>query len=152
MLLDKSVLFPITFTSGESTKEVVKILSKEGVNLNITAVFTIGQVQNILPLMSDSNSIISVFSGRLFDIGENAVDVTRKIADFIHNNSKCSILWASPRMIYDLINACEAHCDIITMPPSLLGKIPLIGKAPEEYSLETVKMFFSDAESSNYTF
>jgi transaldolase len=146
-----SVKIPVTFTSGESTKEVIKILSKEGIKLNITAVFSKDQVQEFLSVMSETNSIISVFSGRLFDIGKNAVEVTGKIADFVHNNSKCRVLWASPRMVYDLLGACEAKCDIITMQSSLMEKIPLMGRSSREYSLDTVKMFYNDAVASKYT-
>lgn len=146
-----SVKIPVTFTSGESTKEVIEDLSKEGLNLNITAVFSKDQVQEFLPVMSGTNSIISVFSGRLFDIGQNAVEVTGEIADYIYENSKCRVLWASPRMVYDLLGACEAKCDIITMPSSLMKKIPLMGKSSREYSLDTVKMFYNDAVASKYT-
>jgi len=144
------VKIPISYTSGETTLPVIEALVTEGVNLNITAVFTLQQVENILAPLASSRSIISVFAGRLFDIGIDAVQATRVISDYTHENSQCQVLWASPRMVFDIKNAVEADCDIITMKPSLIKKIGLLGKTPEEYSLDTVKMFYGDAIASGY--
>ena len=60
------------------------------------------------------------------------------------------MLWASPRMVYDIINACNANCDIITMQSGLIKKLSLFNKTPEEYSLNTVKMFYDDAVKSRF--
>lgn len=144
------VKIPVTYTSGESTLSVIKTLVEEEIKLNITAIFTINQVKTILPTLKHTESIISVFSGRLFDVGLDAVKITGNIAEFVHENSNCKILWASPRMVYDIINACNANCDIITMQSTLLKKLPLFQKSPEEYSLDTVKMFYNDAVESKY--
>ena len=144
------VKIPVTYTSGVSTLSVIKTLVEEKIKLNITAIFTIDQVKTILPTLKYTESIISIFSGRLFDVGLNAIKITGNIAEFIHENSNCKILWASPRMVYDIINACNANCDIITMQSTLLKKLPLFQKSPEEYSLDTVKMFYNDAVESKY--
>ena len=144
------VKIPISYTNGNSTKDVIDILVSENIKLNITAVFTMDQIQNIIKVASNSEIIISIFSGRIFDIGYDAVSYTKKLADFIHQESNCKVLWASPRMVYDLVNACNACCDIITMNPSLIKKIDIFEKTLEEYSLDTVKMFFNDASSSGY--
>ena len=144
------VKIPITFTNGESTREVIGTLVAEGIKLNITAVFTLLQVETILPALGQSRSIISVFAGRLFDIGIDAVVATRTIVDRVRSESNCSVLWASPRMVYDLKNASSAGCDIITMVPNLIRKLGLFSKSSEEYSLDTVKMFYSDAVASGY--
>jgi transaldolase len=144
------VKIPITFTNGESTRKVIEILVAEGIKLNITAVFTVSQVETILPVLRQSHSIISVFAGRLFDIGIDAVEATRTIVDRVRSESNCSVLWASPRMVYDLKNASSSGCDIITMVPSLIRKLGLFNKSPEDYSLDTVKMFYYDAKASGY--
>ena len=144
------VKVPITYTSGESSLDSIKTLSEEGINLNITAVFTIEQVKHILPTLKDTNAIISVFAGRLFDVGLDAKKIMREMAEYIHSNSKCSLLWASPRMHYDAISAEDVNCDIITMTCAMYKKMSLIGKSPEEYSVETVKMFFDDAQASGF--
>lgn len=144
------VKVPITYTSGESSIDSIKTLSEEDINLNITAVFTMEQIRKILPTIKDSNAIISVFAGRLFDVGLDAKEIMKDMAEFIHSNSNCSLLWASPRMHYDAISAEEINCDIITMTFAMYKKMSLIGKSPEEYSVETVKMFFDDAQASGF--
>ncbi len=145
------VKIPITYTSGESTSFVLKTLIKEGININITAVFAEEQLKDTLPYLEGSNTIVSVFSGRIFDIGLDAVEITREIAEVVHSWDNCKVLWASPRMVYDIHNAFRAGCDIITMQPSLIKKLSLFGITPEEYSLDTVRMFYDDAVSSGYT-
>ena len=147
------VKIPITYTSGEPTLSVLKTLIWDGINVNITAVFDEKQLLDIIPYLEGSNTIISVFSGRIFDIGLDAVESTREIAELVHvwdNWGDCKVLWASPRMVYDINNAISANCDIITMQPSLIKRLSLFGITPEEYSLDTVQMFYNDAVSSGY--
>lgn len=144
------VKIPITYTNGESTLDVMKYLVSKNINLNITAIFTIEQIKHILPVLEHSASIISVFAGRIFDIGIDANKIMKDASTYIHDNSNCKILWASPRMHYDVISASNANCDIITMQASMYNKMSLIGKSPTDYSLETVSMFFQDAKSSGY--
>ena len=144
------VKIPITYTSGESTLDTITTLSEDSINLNITAVFTIEQIKKILPTIKDTNAIISVFAGRLFDIGLDAKKLMKEMSEYIHDNSQCSLLWASPRMHYDAISAQDVDCDIITMTNSMYKKMSLIGKTPEEYSVETVKMFYNDALASGF--
>ena len=72
------------------------------------------------------------------------------MSELVHQNSECKILWASPRMVYDIINACNANCDIITMQSSLIKKLSLFGKTPNEYSMDTVKMFYRDAVAAGF--
>lgn len=144
------VKIPITYTSGDSTLDVIRTLSKEGINLNITAIFTLKQIKKILPSIQNTNSIISVFAGRIYDIGFDAKIIMREMASYIHKNSKCSLLWASPRMHFDALSAEDTGCDIITMTNSMYKKMSLLDKSPEQYSLETVKMFYDDAVASGF--
>lgn len=144
------VKIPITYTSGKTTLSVIQILSREKVKLNITAIFTLGQVAHILPVLKDSGAILSVFAGRLFDIGRNAVEETASIVKKASAESNCRVLWASPRMVFDVKSASLAGCDIITMQSSLIKKLALFEKSPEDYSLDTVKMFHQDAIKSGY--
>ena len=120
------VKIPITNTSGKSTVNVLIALVDEGIKLNITAIFTKTQVEEILSSISKTESIISIFSGRIFDIGLDAVEITGEISELVHANSDCKVLWASPRMVYDVINACNANCDIITMQSSLITKLSIM--------------------------
>ena len=146
-----NIKIPITYTNGETTLPVIQALDEENTKLNITAIFTKEQVEGIVSCLKNAEAIISVFSGRIFDIGYDAVKVTKEIARLVHGESNCSVLWASPRMVYDVKNAHQAECDIITMRPDLIKKLALFNKSPEEFSIETVKMFFNDAVSSAYT-
>lgn len=92
------IKIPITYTNGNSTIEVIKTLTDENIKLNITAIFTIDQIETILPVIKNSNTIISVFAGRLYDIGINAAPLMKTMSSYIHDNSNCNILWASTRM------------------------------------------------------
>jgi transaldolase len=145
-----SVKIPIVYTNGKSTISLIKKLINEKIKLNITAIFTLEQIKEILPAIHKTETILSVFAGRIFDIGLDANKKFYEISNFIKENSDCLSLWASCRMSYDYINAQESGADIITMPPDLIKKIDFFGKDPIEYSTETVKMFYKDAKSSNF--
>lgn len=144
------VKIPITFTNKVFTTVVLEELVKEKVKLNITALFTINQVKKILPILKDTSSILSIFAGRIFDCGIDAIKVMRDINEEVHKNSKCKTLWASPRMSYDYVNAINTKTDIITMQASQIKKMKMFKKELEEYSLETIKTFYEDAKSCGY--
>jgi len=144
------VKIPITFTNKVFTTVVLEELVKEKVKLNITALFTINQVRKILPILKDTSSILSIFAGRIFDCGIDAIKVMRDINEEVHKNSKCKTLWASPRMSYDYVNAINTKTDIITMQASQIKKMKMFKKELEEYSLETIKTFYEDAKSCGY--
>ena len=108
-------------------------------------------LENILiNIIEDTDTIISVFAGRLFDIGINAEEEMKKINSFIHKNSNCKSLWASPRSSYDVYRAINSNTDIITISEDLINKFKLFDKKPEKYSLETVNMFYNDAKKSKF--
>ncbi len=144
------VKIPITYTNGESTVKLIKKLSSDGVKLNITAIFTLNQIKDILDEIKDSPHILSIFAGRIYDIGKDASILFKEMSDYIHSNSKCLSLWASCRMAYDLIASEKAGADIITMTPSLVKKINLFGTSPEDFSLDTVKGFYNDAKKAGF--
>ena len=146
------VKIPVIFTSGQSSRKTIKNLADQNIKLNITAIFELSQVKRILPILKDSKAILSVFSGRIFDIGLDAVTIFGEMAKYIHENSNCKILWASCRMSYDYILAQKCNADIITMAPNLAKKIDLFKKNSLEYSKDTVKGFFNDAKSSGFVF
>ena len=145
-----NVKIPITFTDSQSTIKVIRELIKKEIKLNITAIFSLKQIQEILQEIKNTDTILSVFAGRLYDIGIDAKLKMKEISEYVKKNSDCRLLWASPRMIYDVISAIETNTDIITIQYSLLKKINLFGLKPEDYSLETVNMFYNDALSSKY--
>jgi transaldolase len=61
------------------------------------------------------------------------------------------LIWASPRELLNLFHADAVGCHVITMTNDLLRKLPLVGKDLDEYSLDTVKMFHSDAAHARYS-
>lgn len=149
------IKIPITNTKGEYNTKVFYTLSNENIKLNITAVFTVDQIKHaLLSLNKQTESIISVFAGRIADAGVNPVSIITeglKYYNIIRDESdKVEFLWASSRQVYNYIEAEKAGCHIITMTPDLIKKLDIIGKDLDLYSLETVQMFYTDAKNSGY--
>ena len=78
------VKIPITYTNGESTLKLIKELSDQNIKLNITAIFTIDQIKDILGDIKDKQHILSIFSGRIYDIGLDAASIFKEISNYIH--------------------------------------------------------------------
>ena len=147
-----NVKIPVTNTKGEFTGPIIRELSLSGVKLNITAVFTIRQVEKIADNLSvDTPAIVSVFAGRIADTGRDPVPIMTDCLEILKPLPKTEILWASPRELLNIIQADEIGCHIITATPSILGKLKFIEKDLQEFSLETVQMFYEDAQAAGYT-
>jgi len=147
------VKIPVTNTESKFAGDLVKRLDEEGVKMNITAVFSISQVKNILNCVgTDTPHIISVFAGRVADTGKDPLPLMKTALRLIKEHSNTlQLLWASPREVFNVYQANEIGCDIITITNDLLRKLSLKEKDLEEYSLETVKMFYNDAKNAGYT-
>ena len=146
------VKIPISYTNGKSTKGVIKRLVNENINLNLTAIFSISQIQKVFSEIKNTKTILSVFAGRIHDMGLDASKEIKKISKMLKKNkSKCRLLWASTRQIYDLILAEKCGCKIITISPSIYSKKINFKRNWKEYSLSTVKDFYTDAKKSNFT-
>ena len=147
------VKIPVTNTTGEFSGDLIRRLDQEGVKMNITAVFTINQVQLILEnLTSDINHIISVFAGRIADTGVDPLPTMKSSKRLLkEHNSNLQLLWASPREVLNVYQADRMGCDIITITAGLLKKLSLEGKNLEEFSRETVQMFYDDASASGFS-
>ena len=147
-----NVKIPVTNTKGEFTGPIIKELSSAGVQLNITAVFTLEQVKAIAENLSyDTPTIVSVFAGRIADSGLDPMPIMRECVEILKDSPKAELLWASPRELLNIIQADEVGCHIITATPSVLGKLKLLEKDLTEFSLETVQMFYDDAQAAGYT-
>jgi transaldolase len=147
-----NVKIPITNTKGESLIPSIKKLSDLGIQLNITALLTIQQVENTVnALNSETFNIISVFAGRIADTGIDPKKIMKNSKDIISSNLlKTELLWASPRQVLNILEAEDVGCDIITITPELLNKTSNFGKNLDQLSLETVKMFYDDALKAGY--
>lgn len=142
------VKVPITNTRGESMAAVAGRLSQEGVRVNVTAVFTPGQVaEAVAALEGGAPAIVSVFAGRIADTGRDPVPIMKAAVRTAARVPSVEVLWASSREVFNLYQAEAAGCQIITLTPDLIAKVRLRGKDLEEYSLETVRMFHADAKA-----
>ena len=122
----------------------------KNIKLNITAIFTLEQIKEIIEIVKESTSILSIFAGRIYDCGIDAKIKVQEMNKFIKNNSKCKSLWASTRMPFDYITANEIKSDIITMQVAHIEKLKMFGFNLNDYSLKTVKQFYEDAKSSGF--
>lgn len=153
------VKVPVTLTSGESTNPVLRALSLDMIPINVTAVFTVGQIRRLgdslrhsLPQGPLGEVVVSVFAGRVADAGRDPLTHMAECRAVLRDVcQRAQLLWASPRQIYDLVLAQEAECDIITMTSDLLAKRRLLGRELDVYSLETVEMFYRDAVAAGYS-
>ena len=128
----------------------LKALSSE-FPLNITAMMTTEQVYQVMEATEKNCPLIfSVFAGRIADTGRDPVSCMKECLSIISSNSNAELLWASPRELYNIFQANEIGCHIITVGDSILEKVGLIGKNLDEYSLETVVTFFEDAKASGF--
>lgn len=145
------VKIPITNTQGEFTGPVIKELSHNKIKLNVTAIFTIDQVRGVLDVADSSTPIIvSIFGGRIANAGIDPVPIMSEAVKIARHYPKCEILWASPREAFNIIQAEQCGCHIITVTPEILRAASDFGKDLNQFSLETVQMFYSDAQNAGY--
>jgi transaldolase len=146
------VKVPITNTRGESSKDVIKHLATLDVKVNVTAVMTLQQIDNILEVLNPKvSSYVSVFAGRIADTGRNPMPIMKKCVEALSEIQQCELIWASPRELLNVFQADEVGCHIITATHEILNKIDLIGYDLTAYSLDTVKMFYNDALMSKFS-
>ena len=146
------VKIPVTNTRGEWTDGMVRELSHDGVQVNVTALMTPEQVDRVAhALVGGAPSNISVFAGRVADTGRDPVPLMRQALTAASQAVDAELIWASPRELLNIFQADEIGCPIITVTHDILGKLDLVGKDLDDFSLETVKMFHGDARAANFT-
>jgi len=143
------VKVPITNTKGIFLGSLIKKLQDEKIKLNITAITTFEQVLKLNQFLRKDLSIyLSIFAGRIADTGVDPSIIMSKSIELYKDNKNLEFIWASPRELLNIFQADSLGCHIITVTENILNKINLIGKDLDEYSLETVKMFYNDAISA----
>ncbi len=146
------VKIPITNTKKEPSYELVKSLVAQKVKVNVTALMTVQQVTKVSEVLSpEIPSYVSVFAGRIADTGKDPVPVMSESVDILKSNNSAELIWASPRELLNIFQADEIGCHIITVTNDILKKLSLIDYDLEEFSLDTVKMFYKDAAAANYS-
>lgn len=145
------VKIPVSNTRGESTFECIEYLAKAGVRINVTAVLTLNQVKEIGPLLSNGKScFVSIFAGRIADTGRDPVPIIEAALDFLRPYTHIELIWASTRELFNVFQAEAIGCHIITVTYDVLNKLLLVGRDLDEYTIDTVRMFYNDAVQAGY--
>ena len=145
------VKIPISNTLGMSTAPLVKHLTDLGIKVNVTAIMTAIQVETISEVLNPRvSSYVSIFAGRIADTGRDPIPIIKESLKLLSHNSNSELIWASPRELLNVIQAEQAGCHIITATSDILAKLDLIDYDLDSYSLDTVKMFYNDAQKAGF--
>jgi transaldolase len=146
------VKVPVTDTKGNFTDDVVRQLTADGVQLNVTALLTVAQVERVTAALAGTRgAIVSVFAGRIADTGRDPMPIMSAALAITSKQPNVSLLWASPREILNVRQADDIGVDIITVTHDMLAKLTLFGRSLDDYSLDTVRMFHDDAKAGGFT-
>jgi transaldolase len=145
------VKIPITNTKKISTLDLIADLCESNIKVNVTAIMTLEQVRGVLSVLRPTvPSYISVFAGRIADTGIDPLPVMIKALQLMEFNSSAELIWASPRELLNIFQANDIGCHIITVTKDILDKLKYVDYPLDEYSLDTVKMFYKDAIEAGY--
>ena len=146
-----NVKIPVTNTHGEPAYTLIRRLSAAGIKLNVTALFTLEQVRDtVAHLDAKTPAFISVFAGRIADTGRDPMPLMAAAHALVHTLPHAELIWASPRELLNVFHAEAVGCDIITVTNDVLAKLANVGKDLSQFSLETVKMFHTDATKAGF--
>ena len=145
------VKVPVINSKGKFMGKVINTLNKNNIKLNVTAVYTSKQTEQILKKINKKTSvIISIFAGRMADAGKDPIPQFRESIKISKKFKNVQILWASTREPYNYTQAKNLGCQIITVPPAMIEKIENFGKSFDQLTKETVKAFLLDSKKSNF--
>ncbi len=145
------VKIPVTNTKGQPSLPLIRRLANEGVKLNVTAILTLPQVRDVVAHLNPKvPAYVSVFAGRIADTGVDPMPVVAASVSLVSMNPAAEVIWASPRELLNIYQADAVGCHIITVSGEVLKKAACIGRNLEEFSLDTVKMFHSDAVQAGF--
>ncbi|WP_221913590.1 transaldolase [Streptococcus halichoeri] len=145
------VKIPVVNSKGQSTASLIKELSEQGIKLNVTAIFTLDQVREVVEhLTAGVPAFVSVFAGRIADTGVDPMPLMAEAVQICHQKAAIALLWASPRETFNIYQANQLGVDVITCTSDLIARLSLRGKDLEHYSLETVQAFLADSKSLGF--
>ena len=145
------VKIPVTNTKQETCYALVKRLAEKNVKLNVTALMTLAQVRDVVAVLNPKvASYVSVFAGRVADTGRDPVPMMAAAVELLKVNPAAELIWASPRELLNIFQADQIGCQVITVTNDILKKLSLVGYNLDEYSLDTVKMFYNDAVAAGF--
>jgi len=146
------VKIPVTNTAGESAVPLIKSLADDRVQINVTAIFTDAQIEAVSHALRNAPACnLSVFAGRIADAGGDPLPVMQRALEVMRPHTHQKLIWASPREVYNVVQADMIGCHIITVTRDLIAKLGSLGRDLTEFSLDTVKMFRRDAVSAGYS-
>jgi transaldolase len=146
------VKVPVTNTKRCPTHAVVRRLSNDGVKVNVTALMTLEQVAAVADALDPATpACVSVFAGRIADTGVDPLPLMTAAVRRLSALPRAELIWASPRELLNVFQADQIGCHIITVTPDILKKLSLVGHSLNDYSLDTVKMFYNDAKQAGYS-
>jgi transaldolase len=146
------VKIPVTNCRGEPSGEVVRRLAADGVKVNVTALASLGQVEEVVKWVGEGPAaFVSVFAGRIADTGRDPVPIMAAAVDVLRPYPHLELIWASPREVLNLFQAEAVGCHVITVVHDILAKLGNLGRDLDDFSLETVRMFFRDGQAAGYS-
>jgi transaldolase len=146
------VKIPVTNTRREPAFDLIHRLAHAGVKVNVTAIMTLSQVRSVVDALTGGEpSNVSVFAGRIADTGTDPVPIMKEAVEILRAEPKAELIWASPRELLNLFQADAIGCHIVIVTRDILKKLPLVGKDLDNYSLDTVEMFYEDARAAGYS-
>jgi transaldolase len=146
------VKIPVTNTRGEASYALIRRLASRGVKLNVTAIMTPAQIRDVVSALSpEVPSFVSVFAGRIADTGVDPVPLMAAAVQTLKSRPKAELIWASPREVLNIFHADSIGCHVVTATHDILMKLPLVGYDLDEYSLDTVRMFYRDAVAAGFS-
>ncbi|HEX8168866.1 MAG TPA: transaldolase [Beijerinckiaceae bacterium] len=147
-----SVKIPISNTRAQSSVPLCRRLAQDGIPLNVTAIMTLPQVEAVVEAVKGgAPTYVSVFAGRIADTGVDPVPLMARCVEALRQAPNTQLIWASPRELLNIFQADDIGCHVITVTNDILKKLSLVGKDLDEYSLETVKMFYDDGKAAGFT-
>jgi transaldolase len=145
------VKIPVTNTRAEPSYDLVQRLSQDGVQINVTAIMSLEQVREVAAaLRGGAPACVSVFAGRIADTGRDPLPIMTEAMEILKDSPEAELIWASPRELLNIFQADSIGCHIITVTNDILRKLDGVGKDLQDFSLDTVKMFYQDAVGAGY--
>ena len=146
------VKIPITNTKRDPCYALVRKLTEKNIKVNVTAIMTEEQVVNVASVLNPNvASYVSIFAGRIADTGRDPLPFMVQAVQILKENTNAELIWASPRELLNIFQADEIGCHIITVTKDIIKKLDLIGYDLNEFSLDTVKMFYKDSLEAGFS-
>lgn len=146
------VKIPVSNTLGVPSYGLIKELAEAGVKQNVTALMTLAQVRDVTAALAyGPEACVSVFAGRIADTGRDPIPLMQAAIELLRPYSQLELIWASPRELLNIMQASDIGCHIITVTNDILKKLDNVNKDLDQFSLETVQMFRSDAVAAGFT-